>query len=139
MSKKALLVKQMNNSFLPAYDSDYETMRKIKVGETIEVSFRKPRNIAHHRKFFALMNLVFSNQEIFDNIDFMRKELTKAAGYYDTYVNHKGITCFEAKSISFANMDQTDFDDLYQRFLDKVEEIFEFDSELVKENIEKFY
>jgi hypothetical protein len=136
---KAYLIKQSGGSFLPAFDTDYETMKKIKTGETIQVTYVKPRNIGHHRKFFALINMVFENQEVYTNAKHLRKELTKAAGYYDTYTNHKGITCYEAQSISFASMDQTDFDDLYQRFLDKVEEIFHFDSELVNENIEKFY
>lgn len=139
MPKKVLLVKQANNSFLPAYDSDYETMRKVKVGETIQVSFSKPRNIGHHRKFFALINMVFENQEIYKNQDHLRKELTMKAGYYDNYINHKGIEKYEAKSISFGSMCQDDFEDLYQRFLDAVEEIFQFDSELIKQNIEQFY
>lgn len=136
---KVLLTKKSDGSFLPSYDSDHDKLKKIKVGATVQCDITQPRNIAFHRKFFALINLVFQNQEVFDNIDYMRKELTKAAGYYDTYINHKGVQCFEAKSISFGKMSQDDFDDLYQRFLDKVEEIFKFDSELIKEEIEQFY
>ena len=136
---KVLITKQANNSFLPAYDSDYEALRKIKVGDTVSCDIKRPRNLAMHRKFFALINLVFQNQEIYDNIDLLRKELTKAAGYYEEYVNHKGKKCYEAKSISFSSMDQEDFEDLYQRFLDKVCEIFHFEEELINENIEQFY
>ena len=136
---KVYLVKQGNGSFLPSHDSDYEAMKKIKVGATVSCDIKQPRNIGFHRKFFALINMVFENQEFYDNIDFLRKELTKKAGYYDTYTNHKGVICYEAKSISFSKMSQDDFEELYQRFLDAVEEIFKFDSELVKENIENFY
>jgi len=136
---KVYLVKQGNNSFLPSHDSDYESCKKIKVGSTVSCEIKQPRNIGFHRKFFALINLVFENQEYYENIDHLRKELTKASGYYETYVNHKGVLCYEAKSISFSSMSQEDFDDLYQRFLDKVEEIFQFDSELINEQIEQFY
>ena len=36
-------------------------------------------------------------------------------------------------------MNQEDFEDLFQRFLDAVEYIFKFDNQMVKENIENFY
>ena len=136
---KVFLVKQGNGSFLPSHSSDYDSMRRIKVGATVSCDIKQPRNIGFHKKFFALINLVFENQEIYDNIDFLRKELTMKAGYYDTYLNHKGVQKYEAKSISFASMSQEDFEDLYQRFLDAVEDAFKFDSELIKENIENFY
>lgn len=136
---KVFLVKQGNGSFLPSHNSDYDSLRKIKVGATVSCDIKQPRNVLFHKKFFALINMVYENQEFYDNIDFLRKELTKKAGYYDTYTNHKGTLCFEAKSISFASMSQEDFDDLYQRFLDAVEDVFKFDSELIKQNIEDFY
>lgn len=136
---KVFLVKQGNGSFLPSHNSDYDSLKKIKVGAIVSCEIKQPRNIGFHKKFFALINLVFENQEFYDNIDYLRKELTKKAGYYDTYTNHKGTLCFEAKSISFSSMSQEDFEDLYQRFLDAVEDVFKFDSELIKENIEQFY
>lgn len=136
---KVFLVKQGNGSFLPSHDSDYQSLKKVKVGATVSCNITQPRNVGFHRKFFALINLVFENQEFYDNIDYLRKELTKKAGYYDTYTNHKGVLCYEPKSISFASMSQEDFEDLYQRFLDAVEDVFKFDSELIKENIENFY
>ena len=54
---KVFLVKQGNNSFLPSHDSDYETLKKIKVGVTVSCEIKQPRNIGFHRKFFALINL----------------------------------------------------------------------------------
>ena len=76
---------------------------------------------------------LFSRRENF------RKEIVKFAGYYKEYRTLRGEVTYEAESISFASMSQEDFEDLYQRFLDAVEEIFKFDSELLKENIEEFY
>lgn len=136
---KILLTKKPDGSLLPSYTTDYDKLKKIKVGETVSCEIKKPRNIFFHRKFFALINLVFENQEIFNNIEYLRKELTKAAGYYDSYINHKGVVCYEAKSISFAKMSQDEFDDLYNKFLDVVVEVFNFEKELVKEQIEEFY
>jgi len=56
---KITLIKQLNNTFKIAYDSDYETTKKIKVGEPYEFEFKNVRNLKFHKKFFALMNMVF--------------------------------------------------------------------------------
>ncbi len=136
---KVFLVKQGNNSFLPSHNSDYDALKKIKVGATVSCEIKQPRNVGFHRKFFALMNMVFENQEVFTSIDFMRKELTKAAGYYDEYLNHKGVKCYEAKSISFGNMKQDEFESLYNSFLDVIVSAFNFDKELIENNIKDFY
>ena len=135
---KITVVKQLNNTLKVAHDSDYELLKKLKVGEQYQAEIKRPRNYQFHKKFFALIELVFQNQEIFANKDYMRKELTKAAGYFDTYVNHKKIECYEAKSISFAKMSQDDFDTLYQRFLDVVVKIFKFDKETIEQNLIDF-
>lgn len=136
---KVLVIKQFDHSLKPAFDSDLEKMKKLKVGELYEIEYKKPRNILHHRKFFGLLNVVFENQEIYNNIDIMREELTKACGEYDTYTNHKGIECYKAKSLSFASMCQVDFDLFYSKFLDVVITIFKFDRELFEQELESFY
>ena len=132
------LIKQFDNSFKVSHGSDWEKIKKIKAGEEFKCSITRPRNLKFHRKFFALINMVYENQEVYDNIDRMRYQLTMAAGYYNSYFNHKGIECFEPKSISFAKMDQDEFDELYNRFLDTVVEINGFDKQLMIENIEDF-
>lgn len=136
---KLLVIKQFDHSLKPAFDSDLEKMKKLKVGELYEVEYKKPRNIKFHRKYFALINLTFENQEIYKDITRMRTELTKACGFYDEYLNHKGNVCYEAKSISFAQMDETEFSELYNKFLDIIIEVFNFDRELIEKELESFY
>ncbi|MFY0655049.1 MAG: DUF1367 family protein [Cyclobacteriaceae bacterium] len=136
---KLTLIKQLNNTFKVANDSDYEKAKKIKVGEPYQCDIKQPRNYKFHRKFFALINMVFQNQDVFINIDHLREELTKAAGYYDTYINHKNITCYKAKSISFTNMNQEEFEGLYDRFLDVIVEAFKWDKQTIEDNLNDFY
>ncbi len=57
------LIKNLNGLFMPAYDSDKEICNKIKVGEAVKVKFSKPRNYEFHKKYFALLNLAYSNYE----------------------------------------------------------------------------
>ena len=58
---KISLVKQLNGTFKLAYDSDFETAKKIKAGDIIEYQFKQIRNVKFHRLFFSLLKarLVF--------------------------------------------------------------------------------
>ena len=74
------LVKNENNMLVSAFNSDFEKLSKLKRGQVLTCEIKHVRNADFHRKFFALLNLVFENQEIFEDIDHLRKELTKACG-----------------------------------------------------------
>ena len=133
------LIKSLDGKFTCANDSDLELSKKIKVGEMYKYKFSKPRNVRFHRKFFALINLVYQNQEHYNNIDQLRYDLTIESGFYETRVNH--ITkepIIEAKSISFASMDEVEFSSLYSKFLDTVVRVFGWDGEDIEENIAEF-
>lgn len=118
---------------VPRFENEY--YEKLGVGDVVEVNVKKPRNYEHHEKFFALLRITFENQDVYTDIDFMREELTKAAGFFESYINHKGITCYKAKSISFASMDQEDFETFYRTFFDTVCNVWGFDPELLEEEI----
>ena len=133
------LTKQMNNSLKVSYGSDYDKLKKLKQGEEYKATIVMPRNAKFLRKFFALVNMVFENQEIYTSIDHLRKDLTIEAGFYDEYVSFDGEVKREAKSISFAKMKENDFDKLYNKFLDTIVKVFKWERELINENIEQFY
>lgn len=124
------LAKKVNNALYPIDEVGLEAMDKIKYD--VEITVKKIRNVRFHSKFFALLKIVFDNQEIFDDKEFLREELTKAAGYYTHYKNHLGVSCYKAKSISFEKMDEIEFESFYNSFLQKCCEIFNFDQELIE-------
>lgn len=136
---KIAVIKGFDHKLIAAHDSDLELIKKMTTGEMYEFEFKKPRNIKFHRKFFALLNLTYENQQIYNDITRMRKELTKAVGYYESFLNHKGVLVYEAKSISFASMDEIEFSQFYNKFLDVIIKIFKFDKETIEENLENFY
>lgn len=101
-----------------------------KEGDYIIVSFHKPRNVQHHRKFFALINVVFPHQETWATIDTFREALLVAAGYSEPVeamvdiekINENGEIIVtgkvkgiyhKAKSINFATLDQAAFEQVY--------------------------
>jgi len=103
---------------VPAYESDLETLKLLNNDSVIEVDFRVKRNPKLHKKFFALIDLLFDNQEHYKSKDQLRKKLTIAAGYYEESFNHfTGKYDIEAKSISFSSMDDVEFRQLYKDFL----------------------
>lgn len=136
---KINIVKQLNGTFKVAHDSDYEKLKKVKVGVIYEVDIKNRRNAKFHRKFFALINLVYQNQETYDNIDHLRKDLTIASGFYEQHKTFTGQTRTEASSIAFNKMDEIEFSSLYNKFLDAIEKYFNFDKETIEENIKEFY
>ena len=136
------------------------------IGTTILAKGKGRRNLAFHRRFFALLNLTFdyweptggmvspaeqgilsrfvrylaqfgagnvlnkAKDEFIDQLassrierhgpqaeksfEVMRKWLTVEAGYYTVVMLPDGGMRKEAKSVSFAKMDQTEFSDLYR-------------------------
>ncbi len=136
---KFTIIKQFNNTFKVAYDSDYDKMKRIKVGDFLECEIRKPRNYKFHKKFFALMNMIFQNQERYNNIDDLREDLTIEAGYYVKRENMQGETIKKAKSISFSKMDEHEFNDYYSKVLDCIVLHFNFDKQLIIQNVQQYF
>ena len=136
---KLIVRKQLNGSLKAVYESDVELLKKIKVDEDVEITLTRPRNIKFHRKFFALINLVFQNQEIYNNPEHLRYDLTIESGFYDVTYNWLGEEIKRAKSISFAKMEEPEFAELYNRFSDAIVRCFKFEKEDIEENINDFF
>lgn len=136
---KINIVKQLDNSFKVAYDSDYEKLRKIKAGQIYEVEIKNQRNAKFHRKFFALINLVYQNQEFYNNIDRLRKDLIIASGHYTERVNYWGEIITEPHSIKFAKMSEEEFKKLYNDVLDTIVKHFNFDKQDIIDNVNRYF
>ena len=136
---KIFLVKQLNATLKPAYNSDYDKIKKLKFGEEYQCEVLQPRNIKFHRKFFALINMVFDNQEQYKNSDRLRKDLIIEAGFYDEWIDIHGEIKREAKSISFGNMSEEEFEKLYSAVIDEVVKHFHFDREDIIENLTCYF
>lgn len=136
---KITLIKQLNNTFKLAYDTDYEQAKKIKAGLEYEFEYKRPRNYMHHKKFFALIKMLYENQEQYTNMDHLRKDLTIAAGYYTSRFNFEGFEVIEPVSISFGSMAQDEFDKFYNDCLDAIVKYFNWDKEDIIQNVEQYF
>ena len=116
---------------MPASESDTEKLATLAEGETIRADLKRPRNIGYHRKYFALLDVLYNIFEpVVDgekwyngvqpvkNRERFRKDIAIATGHYELVVNIKGEVRAEAKSISFAAMDDAEFSKLYSLTID---------------------
>ena len=82
------------------------------------VTVTRPRNIGMHRKFFALMDLAFENQDKYTAFEAFRKEVVMRAGWYIEHHHITGKISYEAKSVSFTKMDELEFQELFYKCID---------------------
>lgn len=128
--KDIVLTKGMNGLVPGDIETD-EWYNKLKLGESVHgKEFTRMRNPKFHRKFFALINLAYDQWEPGDvmikgqvvqkNRKNFRRNLIAAAGFYEIVFNIDGTFKYEAQSISFGNMDQEEFEKVYNRVIDEI-------------------
>lgn len=121
--KEIVLTKAAGGVLVPTDPQAAEYIAKLKTGAAVRATVKQQRNPRFHRKFMALLNLAFDawepteatykGQVVSKNFDQFRRDITILSGYYEMAITLKGETRLTAKSISFANMSQDEFDALY--------------------------
>ncbi len=109
-------------------DAEAEKLwEKLGIGETVSCEVRRPRNVRHHRLYWALLNMVADNMggewKNFDT-DALHNFVKLKTGHA-TPVRYPGAGDFvfwKPKSISFAAMDQEAFNSFFNRALDALVE-----------------
>ena len=106
-------------------EADKEALRKFKQGKPIKAEITSPRNYEYHKKFFAMVGVGFDAFDpgelkhngiaVSKDFDRFRKDCIIQAGFYDVVANLKSEVRAEAHSISFANMEQADFEKVYSQ------------------------
>lgn len=122
------------------YDSDYEIYSKIPFGEEFQIEYKKQRNIKFHKKMFALFKLCFENQEAYSDLNDLRRDLTITAGFYTESANVLTGEVFKtAKSLSFANMDEIEFSELYESIKTVIIKWIGITNEQIEEEILQYF
>ena len=105
----------------------WKRLVNMEPGELAEVTFVVPRNPRFHRKFFALLNLGFeawepalehAGQTVAKDFEQFREDITILAGHYVQTWTLEGEMRLRAKSISFASMDNDEFEKVYNSVAD---------------------
>lgn len=100
----------------PHDEASTDALRRMKLGKLVRVEVSSPRNIHHHRKFFALLNLVWSAAGEWTCVEDLLIELKIRLGLVrEVMIRDTGEIVKIPGSISFAKMSQEDFDVFYER------------------------
>lgn len=112
------VIRTQLNTFAPLGEDDFEDAKKFPVGEPYRCKIWKSRNYNFHRKFFALIKVLFDMQDHFNNKTALRYWLTMKAGFFNMVVAPNGKPMYFAESISFSKMDNVRFEKLYNSVID---------------------
>lgn len=123
--------------FAPVHNSDLDLIKKIKVGQEVKAEIVAPRNYQFHKKFFALLNIGFQNQDQYDNFEKFRFVMIMKAGWFEAIKTDKGVV-YMPKSISFAKMDNEEFERLYNAMLQEVIDLIGADEETIENELINF-
>lgn len=125
-----VVLQKVRGMLVPADEESERFVSVIRPGDGIEVDARVRRNVKFHRKFFALLRLVYDSWEPPRQIDerfspiksfeAFRKDVLVLAGHCEATFSVDGAVKLHAKSISFADLGEEGFADLYPRVLDVV-------------------
>tara|TARA_Y100000310_G_scaffold324033_1_gene385365 strand:- start:2049 stop:2471 length:423 start_codon:yes stop_codon:yes gene_type:complete len=102
----------------PLDEEGWEALQCWSINDIVKAKVTKPRNLAHHRKFFALLQIIVRNQECYKSSDHLLLFLKDRLGLVDYIVRHDGKSMKVFQSISFANFDDTQFCAFYDQCVD---------------------
>src|SRR5687768_9931906 len=91
---------------VPSDEEAKQAVRRWKMGETLKCSVRKPRDYTNHKRYFALLNLTFENQERYTSFEHFRKAVQIAAGHVDELITLDGEVTLLPKSIAYDALDE---------------------------------
>ena len=107
---------------VPLYDSDHEAAHRLRQGAVVKCKVTQPRNYKFHKKFFALVRMVYDNlpfelhtKYAIRTEDDMLRRFKRDLGLYSSTTNEDGEIEIEYGSISFAAMDNYEFEAFYNR------------------------
>lgn len=129
--KPPVMLRKLGNGCLaPASERDAERLKRFKPGADVSCELKLIRNGSFHRKYFALLNFIFGiweetmprrrwrNHEVRASFERFREDIIILTGRFDAIYNIQGEVRMEAHSISFARMEQEEFEALYSQTID---------------------
>lgn len=99
---------------IPADPRAADALRKIKEGQIIRATIKRPRSVAHHRKLWVLLQMVVDATGRWPNAEALLTALKIHLGHCDIVQMPRGNRIPVPRSISFDAMDQHEFNTFYE-------------------------
>lgn len=136
--KTEILMVRDGGVLRPYTDIDWDIFKTIEAKKPVLVTLHQPRNPDHHRKLWKLATVVANFDPIFrDAEDVVRWLKRHIPWMHKRYKGRDGSMIIELESISFASMDQTKFNALYERAMELLTERLGCNPETLLEQIDE--
>ena len=103
------------NAFRPDDEMAESIMQTIKAGEAVKIKVTRSRSLPHLRLYWKLMQIVWENQEIFQNKEDMEEDCRIAIGHCKEVPTRDGGVRIKALPINFNAMDQAEFNIFFNK------------------------
>ena len=132
MATELVMIRRPDGSFLPYGEGEMAKAARFKVGRLATMTAVLMRSYPYHKRWFALAQFAYSvwtetvepiqyqGIEVEPSFERFREDLTILAGHYTATYAINGQLRLRAKSISFATMDQAEFEAFYSATINAV-------------------
>lgn len=114
-----------------------EWLKKTKLNQGVLIDPKRPRNIQHHKKLFALLNLAVDNWPQPTTTDALLGAIKLKTGHYTEIQTREGIMKIP-KSINFESMGQDAFEPFYQNAITLISAVLGVDAETLNQESSQF-
>lgn len=120
------VMRKINGGLYPVDEAGRSAIAKLKDWQDVTVEMKRPRSIKFHRRYWALVSLVWDNidQERYPTPDDLHAALKVCAGIRTQVVLPDGTIGFIPGSIAFDKMSADEFTAFYNRICDLVAKYF---------------
>lgn len=115
MNEEQAIYRREGLGFVPASALAQEFFEKTKLDAEVELQGKRPRNAAFNRKYFKMVRIVAEGAGI--HPDDMLVLVKYALHHYEMVDSPAGGRFPKLRSISFAKMDEQEFENFYNRTL----------------------
>lgn len=104
--------RRVGNSLVPEGEESIAEFSTVQFGATFHVALKQPRNIGHHKLFFALCARI--GRGIGKNTEWVERAFKVECGLFDIY-KYRGRESMVLRSIAFHKMDQLAFREFFEQ------------------------
>lgn len=121
MAKELLLERDGKGGLRPADPMSAELIDGLPMGATFGATIRQKRNLAHHRKYWALIRAIYEHQGLYPTEEALSDGIKKGVGLVKEVLNPETMEVeYDAASIAFDAMDQEAFEAFFDRAVDLI-------------------
>jgi hypothetical protein len=119
-------------TLVPSDREAREFHAKLKDAAAVFIQLWLPRNMAQHRKYFAVLNNVVDATGKWTSTEHLRRDILIALNRFDEHVNQfTGEVTKVAHSMAVASMPKAEFEKLYEETMELLTEAFDCDPEML--------